>query len=254
MKGMSEIVRNTKVVDEKIPDSDLDLKEEVKKKVISETEKEVKVVAQIIEEDSKIDVGLIDLSTWFNDNIKNFPNLKQVKVNIQGIDSSKTLIYSEPDPTEEDLNNRKLQIITNATDSKLPNIPGSLFENYLSGIRVIHSEANGKIIKSYIVKNGIIITHCVVVDEMVIPIKIEQISKKAEGISFINVDVESVRKKLDEAAYLENIQIQYKQIHKHIKELKTIRDTTKWLLDRQVGVSDINHHLKLDELIISLSL
>ena len=253
MKGISEIVKNIKVPDEKVPDSDLDLKEEVKKKVTIEVEKEVKVVAKIEEEAPRIDVGIVDLSTWFNDNIKNFPNIKQVKVSITGIDPNRTLIYSEPDPTEEDVNNRKLQIITNATESKVPNIPGTVFENYLSGIRVIHSEANGKIIKSYIVKNGIIITHCVIVDEMVIPIKIEQISKKAEGISFINVDVEAVRKKLDEVAYLENIQIQYKQIHKFIKELKTVRDATKWLLGRQVGVEDINHHLKLDELIISLS-
>ena len=245
MKGIAEVIKRKDPVTEP-KESDLDIPETVSS--VEDTTGSV-----VVSEQTKgIDVGFTNLSSWFVDNVKNFQNIKQVKVSITGIDPNKTLIYTEPDPTPTDQNNRRLQVVYNATETPVLNMPGILFETYFSGFRVIHIEVDSKIIKSYIVKTGMYITHCAVVDGMPIPVKIEKVKKKSKGISFVSVDVKAIQDKLNKDADLENIQLQYKQIVKHVKDLKTVKETIIWMLQRQASISDINHHLKLDELMISL--
>jgi len=246
MKGnLSEVLKRKEVIQEKPREDELDIPDKT-------TPVEATSSSVIEEEKRSIDIGFTNLSSWFIENVKNFPNIKQVKVSIQGIDPNKTLIYSEPEPTPTDPNNRKLQVIYNAIDTPVLNIPGQLFETYFSGFRVIHEEKNGMLLKAYIVKTGMYITHCIIVDGLPIPVKIEKVKKKSKGIGLLKVDIKNIQDKFDKIVDLENIQLQYKQIQKHIKDLKTIKDVTIWMLQRQKDISDINHHLKLDELIISL--
>ena len=48
------------------------------------------------------------------------------------------------------------------------------------------------------------------------------------------------------------IRDRYKQSAKAVKDLTTIQDVVNWLIERQASVTDINHHLQIDGVLINI--
>jgi hypothetical protein len=61
--------------------------------------------------------------------------------------------------------------------------------------------------------------------------------------------VAEVEVKLNEAANTEDLQLRYKQASK-AEDINTNMDAINWLISRQAEVTDINHHLQIDNVII----
>ena len=200
------------------------------------------------------DIGVSSLAEWFPENLEFFNDINHVKVQIRGIDSDKTLMFTT---AVENSDERNLNIIKDANDIPVLDKPGSLFEAYDNGgIKIQYQSSNNSIIKSYCTKTGLIITHCVIVDEMNIPIKTEKLKKKkATGTKAIEITtdfIDNIKQKIEQEVDLENIILLYPQIQKHSSDLKTIKEVIVWMLKRQETIEDINHHLVLDELMIQL--
>lgn len=222
---------------------------------IEETKSEETVEPNIkVEETDGPDIDVMRLSDWFVENSKNFGAINHVKADIRGVDSNDTLIMTVPTPTEAKPDKRRLVVIDEASIIPVLNLPAEVFEVYPNEtFRIVSQEIDGKVIKSYGVKTGIIVTHCVKIDDYVVPYKIERIKKKhKDGLSFIDIDADAIKAKLSEETNIENLEIQYKQLTKAKTGMSTVEDVMEWMLERQVGITDVNHHLKLDELIIQM--
>lgn len=242
-ENLAELVKNHQETDE--PEkTELDI-EETTESTTSPIE---------VEETDGPDIEVVKLSDWFANNYQNFESINHVKAEIRGVDANNTLIMTVPEASEDEPDKRRLVVIDNASYIPVLNLPATEFEVYPNeSFRIISQEFDGKIIKSYGVKAGIIVTHCVKIDDYVVPFKIEKIKKKHKnGLNFIDVDVDAIKAKLSETTNIENIELQYKQIQKAKDGLTTVEDVMKWMLERQVGTTDVNHHLKLDELIIQM--
>jgi len=51
---------------------------------------------------------------------------------------------------------------------------------------------------------------------------------------------------------LEALQLLYKQSAKSVDEMTTNQSVVDWLLERQDDVTDINHHLQIDNVLIDI--
>jgi hypothetical protein len=122
---------------------------------------------------------------------------------------------------------------------------------YNNGFRVIHQYNDTVFIKAYVVKAGIICTLCVELNGKLIPYNILKLKRKDSELA-IPSDVYTVsNEKLQSPAQKENIQLLYKQSIKSLDKFTTTLSVVDWLLDRQKDISDINHHLQIDDVIIN---
>lgn len=239
-ENLAEMVKGHK---EKEKKQDLDIPEESKNK------------KEKTERKQSSEVKITNLSEWFSTNHTNFNNIHHVKVKITGVDPKKTLIFSaDTEESTKDSVERRLQIVEDADKIPVLNLPGEVFEVYNNGgFRIIYKEHDGKIIKSYGVKTGMYISHCININGLTIPFKVEKIKKKNKNsINPILIDKKHIEEKMKEDIDIENIELQYNQIQKYKEGMKIKKDVISWMLERQKSITDINHHLKLDELIIQM--
>jgi len=201
-------------------------------------------------------IDIISLSDWFEQNCDRFDNINQVKVVVGGVNSAKNLIMAVKDPSggQDDKGNdeRNLRLFDNADISPVLNLPGISMDVYNNNcFRIIYEYENNIFIKCYGVKTGLIAVFCNNIDgRYMIPYEITRVKKGDTEVEVILKDTDQLSVKLSDNADLEKLQLLYRQSTKAIDELTTNQDVVTWLLARQAEVTDINHHLQIDGVLI----
>lgn len=216
----------------------------------STEEKDVAMEEQEIvsetEEQPDDTVNIVSLSDWFDSAVERFPNIRKPTVTIQGVNPQEQLIITVAVPGSED--KRKLVIFDDAHITPVLDLPAVDMQIYNNGFRIIY-DYGGIFIKSYGIRTGIISVFCHDVDNIFVPYAITKSKKNDDNIQVIVEDPTRVENKLTEPVDIEALNLRYKQSFK-AEGLQTNLDAVKWLIDRQSSISDINHHLQIDNVII----
>jgi len=202
------------------------------------------------EEDRASTIEIASLADWFDRNVENFPNIKKPNVSLQGVDASKQLIVTLLIGTSEDgQEERKLMVFDSADQTPVLNIPAMDMQIYNNGFRIIYDLGLGIFVKSYGIRTGLVSVFCHDVDDMLIPFSVVRSKKKDTEIEIQSADVDITRQHLSNQLDFEALQLRYKQSAK-AEGLTTNLDAVSWLLERQSDISDVNHHLQIDNVII----
>jgi len=206
------------------------------------------------EEPQTEEIPIVPLNTWFEANSSAFGNVNQVKAVIRGVDPSKTLIMAVLDGQGEvdGHPSRDLQLFKNADVQPVLGIPANDMQIYNNGFRLIHPYNDNIAIKCYGVRTGLICVFCNLINGEMIPYHVSKIKKKDESIEVVRKPVEEVNEKLSQQADLEALQLLYKQSSKAVENMTTNQTAVSWLINRQNEVTDINHHLQIDNVIIDI--
>ena len=192
-------------------------------------------------------IKITSLTEWFDSSVENFPNIRKPTVSIQGIDASEQLIVTIAVPGSED--KRKLYVFNDAHITPVLDLPAMDMQIYNNGFRIIYEYGDGIFIKSYGIRTGLISVFCNDIQDLLVPYVIVRSKKNSEQIEVLFNDVNTVTEKIMQPLDFEALQIRYKQSSK-AEGLQTNLDAVKWLIDRQSTISDINHHLQIDNAII----
>jgi hypothetical protein len=123
---------------------------------------------------------------------------------------------------------------------------------YNNGFRIVN-DINGTIFaKCYGIRTGLIIVFCNVISDKLIPYEMVRIKKNEKDIAVPHVDITAVTAKLSEPCDKESLQLLYKQISKTVDQLTTKQSVIDWFVEKQNEVTDINHHLQIDQVIIDM--
>ena len=216
-----------------------------------------------VEEVEGFDITTISLQSWIEQNSSEpqFENVRYHKAAIRGVDPNDTLIVSDLNPTGGGVDGhpkRKLFLLNQASLSPVLNLPGIMMHVFNNdSYRILHPYGENVVLKCYGVKTGLIITMCqnVNVDEGVnlyIPVTRLRLKKKDAGLNVPDAMPSDMAAVLTEPVDMEAVELQYKQITRHKEGLNTKLDVINWLLAKQEGVTDVNHLLQIDDVIINI--
>lgn len=199
-------------------------------------------------------VGITPLSTWFEREADKFDNINQVKVAIRGVDEEKTLIMAVKtgdEAGEDGEDPRNLRVFENADVYPVLDLPARSMEVYNNGFQIQYDYGDGILIKCYGVRTSLIATFCQDISGAPIPYAVVRIKKKDEEVEVPAApDADAVAEKISGPLDGEALQLRYKQISKDIGDMNTLLDALHWLLTKQTTITDINHHLQIDNVII----
>lgn len=194
-------------------------------------------------------IEIVALADWFSTNVGNFPNIKKPTVSLEGVDPAKQLIITLLVGVEDGVEKRKLMVFDNADQTPVLNAPATDMQIYSNGFRIIYDLGMGVFVKSYGIRTGLVSVFCHDIDDMLIPYEVVRSKKKDTEIEVKTADSDIVRNRLTNPLDIEALQLRYKQSSK-AEGLVTNLDAIKWLLERQTDISDVNHHLQIDNVII----
>jgi len=244
--NLSEMIKDEQPVFE---EANLDLPQEEAQAEAAEPAAEAEVEAVQVEA-----IPIAPLNAWFEAHSVAFENVSEVKVAIRGVDPAKTLIMAVLDDQGEVDGNpsRELQVFKNADAQPVLNIPASEMQIYNNGFKLINPYNDDIVVKSYGVRTGLICVFCNIIAGKVVPYQVVKVKKKDEAVEVVRKDPSEVVTKLAQNADLESLQLLYKQSSKAVAEMSTNKSAVDWLLERQGEVTDINHHLQIDNVIIDI--
>lgn len=250
-ENLSQMVQQDPTPDQGVvfSEADLDLP-------IEDTIEETPVVAEVQTADVTAHIIPIStLSAWFEGNTGTLGNINQVKVAIRGVDGDKTLIMAVKDndgETDADGNDKRtLRVFDNADSMPVLNLPPVSMDVYNNGFRIVYQQ-DDIFIKTYGVRTGLICTLCSQVGGKLLPYAVVRVKKKDEELVLPEAQPTVTAEKLAAAANLETLQLLYKQSAKSLDELSTNQSVVDWLIERQDSVTDINHHLQIDNVLIDI--
>lgn len=198
------------------------------------------------------DISLTNFYDWFEKFSGVINGVTQVKAEVSNIDSKDSIIFKIPKKGTE--KSELVSFYKPATRPilNLPPIMMNLFKN--DTFEVLHAYNDSIIIKSYGVKTGLIIVFCVNVDGRVVPYKKIKVKKNVTSVKLVGDEslVQEIRSRLPEDVDSEAIQLLYKQAIKVKDAFTTKEKTVEWFLKRQQEVVDINHLLKIDNVLINV--
>lgn len=249
-ENLTQMVKDAPATDDAVvfSEADLDLPTEEEVQATEETQAEETPQANVI--------GIAPLSDWFEANCANFDNINQVKVAIRGVNADKTLIMAVKDPSgEQDSEGhdmRNLRVYENADAHPVLNIPGASMDVYNNGFKIVYAYDENIHIKCYGVRTGLIAVFCLNIGGNLIPYATTRVKKKDTELEVVTKDPADITSKLTLNADLEALQLLYKQSSKAVETLTTNQDVVDWMLTRQAEVTDINHHLQIDGVLIDI--
>ena len=217
---------------------------------------DTKVVDKIEEpttEDASDDLSLTNFYDWYEVNATTIQNVARVKAEVSNIDSKDSMIFKVP----KGKNGEEMELVSFYNPSTRPilNLPPvymKIFKN--DTFEVLHQLNDEIFIKSYGVKTGLIIVYCANVDGKVVPYERIKIKKNVSSIKLAGHSgiAKEIKDRLQEVVDVEAIQLLYKQAIKVKDEFTTKEKTLDWFIKKQLEVVDINHLLKIDQVLINV--
>jgi hypothetical protein len=245
MENLSEMVKDEKTNPSAFSAEELDLPEEAAEAVEDTTE--------VAQETGPPSIGITGLSTWLEENIDKFANINIPRGAIRGVDPIKNMTITVSDGSGETdgegHEKRDLFIFKNSASIPILDLPGLDMQIYNNGFRVTYDYDNGVFIKCYGVKLGLIVVFCNNINDKIIPYAITRVKKKDNEIECLTSESGTIVEKMSQPLDIEALHLRYKQSSK-VEDLSTNADAIDWLLARQAEVTDINHHLQIDNVII----
>lgn len=194
------------------------------------------------------------LSKWIQEKINGFENINQVRANISGVDSEKTIILTSHDllGTKDSDGNikKKIHVFENADEQEVLDLDSTDMKIYNNGFKILYN-FEGLVIKCYGIKSGLVVTFCHVINNQHLPYGMVKVNKNDDNLIVFKFDRNAMVKKLKENAQKEDLVLLYKQISKVITKMTTNQEIIDWLLERQNGIVDVNHHIQIDNLLIT---
>jgi hypothetical protein len=220
----------------------------------TESENVTEEVEEVVADDAT-KVMLTNFYDWFESNSGVINNVSRVKAEVSNIDSKDSIIFKIQKGSTTDESAMQLISFYNPTLRPVVNLPPvymNVFKN--DTFEVLHQYNDEIFIKSYGVKAGLILVLCANVDGKVIPYQKIKIKKDATSFNVIYHEgiVDEIRNKLQENVDLEAVQLLYKQAIKHSSQFTTKESTVDWFIKKYVDVIDINHLLKIDNVLINV--
>lgn len=198
-------------------------------------------------------VDIVTLNGWFDANCSNFSNINQVKVSIRGVNPEENLIMAVEDENGEvdaaGECKRKLRVFDNADVQPVLNLPGIDMQIYNNGFKSLCEYRDNIYIKCYGIRTSLVVVFCNNINGMLIPYSMTKVKRADSEVEVPRRPVAEVQAKLDGSANIEDLQLRYKQASK-AEDINTNMDAINWMLARQAEVTDINHHLQIDNVII----
>ena len=145
---------------------------------------------------------------------------------------------------------RELFLFKDADTQPVLAMDGMDMQVYNNGFKIVYDFGRNIYIKCYGIRTGLIASFCNNIDGRLIPYAVTKVKKREAEVELLVRDPNDVRVKLQEPADVEALEILYKQISKAESIVKNY-DAIQWLLRRQAEVTDINHHLQIDNVIIA---
>ena len=213
-------------------------------KIIEEPEKSI---------DDTIEIGLINFYDWFEANENLIQNVSRVKAEVTNITAKDSMIFKIKKFKKED--DMELVSFYNPAIRPILNLPPiylKVFKN--DTFEALHQCTEEILIKSYGIKTGLIVVYCVNVDGKIIPFEKTKVKKNIQSIKVSGYTGmrENIKSKLSETMDKEIVQLLYKQEIKSKDELVTKENTIDWFLKKSIDVIDINHLLKIDNVLINV--
>jgi len=142
-------------------------------------------------------------------------------------------------------------VFDNADSMPVLNLTPISMDVYNNGFKIVY-QYEDMFIKTYGVRTGLICTLCSQVGGKLIPYAVVRVKKKDEELQIPETQPAVTAEKLAATADLEALQLLYKQSAKSVDEMTTNQSVVDWLLERQDDVTDINHHLQIDNVLIDI--
>ncbi len=194
------------------------------------------------------------LTDWFEEHVDSFPDISAVRLQIRGVDPRKTLVVTVADPSgetdDQDNPKRNLEFIKNADTQPVLDIAPTVMDIYSNGFRIMYPSERGSI-KCYGTKTGLEVIFCESMGGFDIPYAIAKMKKADDGIDIIEPP-EVTDGWLNEPADREALTIAYRQASKIIETINTNNDVVAFLCGRQAEIRDINHHIQIDKVLMTL--
>lgn len=231
----------------------------------AETTLEITTTTEEAKAESKdVTVSLTDLYTWIETHLPGLESHSKVKLQVAGVDED-TLIIKCPkmSVTAEAGSKKDLFLIKDCKHIIVPDVPVidlTIFKNNtMKFISELLIENHPNIyMKSYILGSGIINYFCVSINDILIPYDHLTVKRsKKEFIVPIKFkgeisQADEIFEVLNKTPDFEAIELMYKQFGKVKDKLTTKIDIISWLTKRQDESIDINHHLIIDKLLLSI--
>jgi len=219
---------------------------------------EVKTEAPVVEESSSDnnvpEISLVNFYDWYEANSESIHNVSRVKAEVSNINSKDSIIFKIQKGKAE---NESMELVSfyNPAVRPILNLPPvymKIFKN--DTFEVLHSYSDEIFIKSYGVKTGLILVFCANVDGKIVPYYKTKIKKNETSIKAFPTppSIDEIKAKLQEEVDVETIQLLYKQAVKNSADFTTKESTLDWFLKKEQDVIDINHLLKIDNVLISV--
>ena len=222
---------------------------------VNDDQTEKKVVDKVEEPEtvSGTEIALTNFYDWYEANAESIQNVARVKAEVANIDSKDSIIFK----IAKGKNGEEMELVSfyNPSTRPIVNLPPvymKIFKN--DTFEVLHQLTNEIFIKSYGVKTGLIIVYCANVDGKVVPYERIKVKKNVTSIKLAGHEgiSKEIKDKLQEEVDVEAIQLLYKQAIKVKDEFTTKEKTLDWFLKKQLEVVDINHLLKIDQVLINV--
>ena len=230
---------------------------------VEETNVETSIIETVPKEtpaimENQLSFTMIPILSWFENymseaNDESDPRI--VKMNTRGVDPTSTVIFTIPaEGTYNENPARKLVLIHPAERFMVPNLKAKI--TFLQSSVMFDYDVNENMkIRFYMAKKTML--QCYLLcnsDHGFVPYSYSEIAVNAQNmsISYHNADVASINNKCGEAVNKDEVQIYYRQIQKHIAKINSIGETIDWLLTKQSGVVDINHHMEIEKVILDI--
>ena len=250
-------------------------------------ENTVATTEEITQEAQVNKFSLISLTDWLSKyrEVLTALGVSKLALKKELIKSEDSLIFAVviKDSTNPEEVERDIFLIKEAKKIKVPDIKptkvmffnnGSLRIDYqYSDTENADPNQENYFIKAYISKTSAICTYCVYLvstreistDENGNPVAGEErevnsmvpyyqakYKKDSTHIDSVNPDYDSILEKVAKAPDIEALIIQYNQFDKVRESIHTNLDAIKWLVARQEAAIDMNHQLKIDDVILQI--
>jgi len=196
------------------------------------------------------EINLINFYDWFEKFTDSIHNISRVKAEVSNINPKDNMIFKVKKGNNDDMElvsfyNPSLRPVLN-----LPPVYLKIFKN--DTFEILHQYNDEIFIKSYGVKTGLILVYCANVDGKIIPYEKTKIKKNVTSIKLVGYDGISneIKEKLANNVDEEKVQLLYKQASKFKEVFTTKEKTVDWFIQKQSGIVDINHLLKIDDVLI----
>jgi len=196
------------------------------------------------------EIGLTNFYDWYESFSSQITGISQIKNQVSSIDVKDSIIFKIPKVGSDIMELVSFYKPTTRPILNLPPIYIKIFKN--DTFEVLHQFNNEIFIKSYGVKTGLIVVYCVNVNGKIVPFEKVKIKKNVTSVKLTSHDglVKEIENKLTDNVDTEAIQLLYKQAVKFSNEFTTKESTIDWFLKKQQEVVDINHLIKIDNVLI----